>query len=79
MIVIIFNIAIKKTMEVKRLRTLAIEIFKNISKINSKFMKPKSNTKIRPFDIIVNVLSSRSKNIKSTTNRNKKQNLFLKI
>ena len=66
-------------MEVKRLRTLAIEIFKNISKINSKFMKPKSNTEIRPFDIIVNVLSSRSKNIKSTTNRNKKQNLFLKI
>lgn len=66
-------------MEVKRLRTLAIEIFKNVNKINSTFMKPKSNTKIRPFDIIVNVLRSRSKNIESTTNSNKKRNLFLKI
>ena len=45
-------------MEVKGLRTLAIEIFKTINNINSKLMKaifkPKSSAKIRPFDIIAN-------------------------
>ena len=45
------------TMEIKRLRTLATEIFKAINNINPSYMKniltPKTNAKIRPHDIIV--------------------------
>ena len=45
------------TMEIKRLRTLATEIFKTINNINPFHMKnisiPKANAKIRPHDIIV--------------------------
>ena len=44
-------------MEIKRLRTLATEIFKAINNINPSYMKnifsPKTNAKIRPHDIIV--------------------------
>ena len=44
-------------MEIQRLRTLATEIFKTINNINPSYMKdiftPKTNTKIRPHDIIV--------------------------
>ena len=43
------------TMEIKRLRTLATEIFKTINNINCSYMKniftPKTNAKIRPHDI----------------------------
>ena len=46
-------------MEDKRLRTLAIDTFGTINNVNPKFMKdifkPKSNAKIRPFEVIVNV------------------------
>ena len=45
------------TMEIKRLRTLAGEIFKATNNINPSYMKniftPKTNAKIRPHDIIV--------------------------
>ena len=45
------------TMEIKRLQTLATEIFKTINNINPSYMKniftPKTNAKIRPHDIIV--------------------------
>ena len=45
------------TMEIKRLQTLATEIFKAINNINPSYMKniltPKTNAKIRPHDIIV--------------------------
>ena len=44
-------------MEIKRLRTLATEIFKTINNINPSYMKniftPKINAKIRPHDVIV--------------------------
>ena len=44
-------------MEIKRLRTLATEIFKTINNINPSYMKniftSKTNAKIRPHDIIV--------------------------
>ena len=44
-------------MEIKRLQTLATEIFKTINRINPSHMKniftPKPNAKIRPHDIIV--------------------------
>ena len=44
-------------MEIKRLRTLATEIFKTINNINPSYMKniftPKTNAKMRPHDIIV--------------------------
>ena len=45
------------TMETKRLRTLATEIFKAINNVNASYMKniskPETNAKIRPHDIIV--------------------------
>ena len=44
-------------MEIKRLRTLATEIFKTINSINPSYMKniftPKTNAKIQPHDVIV--------------------------
>ena len=44
-------------MEIKRLRTLANEIFKTINKTNPSYMKniftSKTNAKIRPHDTIV--------------------------
>ena len=44
-------------MEIKRLQTLATEIFKTINNINPSYTKkiftPKTNAKIRPHDIIV--------------------------
>ena len=49
-------------MEIKRLRTLAIEIFKTINKINLSFMKDifthKRDPKMRPFEIFVKHRSS---------------------
>ena len=45
------------TMEIKRLRTLATQIFKTINNIDPSYMKnifiPRSNPKNRPHDIIV--------------------------
>ena len=45
------------TMEIKRLRTLATEIFKTINNINPSYIEniftPKTNAKMRPLDIIV--------------------------
>ena len=47
----------KPTMEIRRLRTLAVEIFKTLNKINPPYMKnifrPKKNSKVRQNDIIV--------------------------
>ena len=47
----------KPTMEKQRLRTLAVEIFKNLNEINSPYMKNilthKENAKVRQNDIIV--------------------------
>jgi len=44
-------------MELKRIRTLAIEVFKTINELNPSFMKnvfsAKKNAKIRPNDILV--------------------------
>ena len=47
----------KPTMEIRRLRTLAFEIFKTLNEINPLYMKniftPKENAKVRQNDIIV--------------------------
>ena len=47
----------KPTMEIQRLRTLAVEIFKTLNEINPPYMKniftPKENAKVRQNDIIV--------------------------
>ena len=47
----------KPTMEIRRLRTLAAEIFKTVNEINPPYMKniftPKENAKVRQNDIIV--------------------------
>ena len=47
----------KPTMEIRRLRTLAVEIFKTLNEINPPYMKnifrPKENAKVRQNDIIV--------------------------
>ena len=44
-------------MEIRRLRTLAVEIFKTLNEINPPYMKniftPKENAKVRQNDIIV--------------------------
>ena len=46
----------KPTMEIRRLRTLAVEIFKTLNEINPPYMKnifkPKENAKVRQNDII---------------------------
>ena len=78
-------------MEIKRLRTSAIEIFKTINNINLSFMKyiftPKRDPKIRPYDILVkhhksaryadNVLYSfRSENMASTFFQSKILNIY---
>ena len=45
------------TMEMRRLRTLAVEIFKTLNEINPPYIKniftPKENAKVRQNDIIV--------------------------
>ena len=47
----------KLTMEIQRLRTLAVEIFKTLNEINPPYMKniftPKENSKLRQSDTIV--------------------------
>ena len=47
----------KPTMEIRRLRTLAVEIFKTLNEINPPYIKniftPKENAKVRQNDIIV--------------------------
>ena len=47
----------KPTMMIRRLRTLAVEIFKTLNEINPPYMKniftPKENSKVRQHDIIV--------------------------
>ena len=49
-------------MEIKRLRTLATEIFNTINNINPSYIKniftPKTNAKIQPHDIIVSHLNT---------------------
>ena len=58
-------------MEIKRLRTLATEIFKTINNINPSCMKniftPKTITKIRPHDIIVRLHNTATYGNKSLT------------
>ena len=56
-------------MEVKRLRTLAIEIFKTINNATLKLIKYifKSKAKIRSFDIIVNTCKTTNFGNKSLT------------
>ena len=56
-----YNVLLRKsgkvTMEIKRLRVLAIEIFKAVSNLNPNYMKdifaPKLNPKVRPNSILV--------------------------
>ena len=47
----------KPTIEIRRLRTLAVEIFKTVNEIKSPYMNniftPKENAKVRQNDIIV--------------------------
>ena len=60
----------KPTTEIRRLRTLAVETFKTLNKINPPYMKniftPKENAKVRRNDIIVKrINTSRFSNLKS--------------
>ena len=61
----------KPSMEIKRLRILATEIFKTINNLNPIFMKniftPKVNAKVRPNDIIVKTRNSATYGDKSLT------------
>ena len=61
----------KVTMEIERLRVLAIEIFKKVNNLNPNYMKdiftPKLHPKVRPNDILVkhhNTITYCTKNIR---------------
>ena len=49
--------SIKASMKIKRIKTLAIEIFKTVNELNFNFMKTiftsKTNYTVRPFDLRV--------------------------
>ena len=49
--------SIKEPMKIKRIKTLAIEIFKTFNELNFNFMKTiftsKANSTVRPFDLRV--------------------------
>ena len=53
----------KPTMEIRRLKTLAVEIFKTVNEINPPYMKntfaPKENAKVRQNDIVKRINTSR--------------------
>ena len=53
----LLNLSQKPSMEIKRLRNLALEIFKTINDLNQSFMKSvfsaKLNARVRPNDIIL--------------------------
>ena len=57
----------KPTTEIRRLRTLAVETFKTLNKINPPYMKniftPKENAKVRRNDIIVKRINSNLKSL----------------
>ena len=47
----------KESMKIRRIKTLAIEIFKTVNELNLNFMKTiftsKTNSRVRPFDLLV--------------------------
>ena len=62
----------KVTMEIKRLRVLAIEIFETVNNLNPNYMKdiftPKLHPKVRPNDILVkhhNTITYGTKSLKT--------------
>ena len=62
----------KATMQIKRLRVLAIEIFKTVNNLNPNYMKgiftPKLHPKVRPNDILVkhhNIMTYGTKSLKT--------------
>ena len=61
----------KPSMEIKRIRTLAIEIFKTVNNMNPSFMKnifsPKTDARVRPNNIIVKAHNSATYGDKSLT------------
>ena len=71
-----YNVLLRKsgkvTMEIKRLRVLAIEIFKTVNNLNPNYMKdiftPKLHPKVRPNDILVkyhNTITYGTKSLKT--------------
>ena len=83
----------KPTMEIRRLRTLAVEMFKTLNEINPPYIKniftPKENAKVRQNGIIVKrintirfgtqSLRSRSKNMEQPAIKYKIRNIFSEI
>ena len=62
----------KVTIEIKRLKVLAIEIFKTVNNLNLNYIKdiftPKLHPKVRPNDILVkhhNTITYRTKSLKT--------------
>ena len=62
----------KATMEIKRLRVLAIEIFKTVNNLNPNYVKdiskPKLHPKVRPYNILVkhhNTMTYGTKSVKT--------------
>ena len=46
-------------MKIRRIKTLAVEIFKTVSELNPNFMKTiitsKTNSRVRPFDLLAKI------------------------
>ena len=76
----------KPTMEIRRLRTLAVEIFKTLNEINPPYMKniftPKENAKVRQNDIIVTRINTSrfgTQSLRSLGSNIKSETLFPKF
>ena len=56
-------------MQIRRIKTLAIEIFKTVNERNADFMKAiftcKTNSRVRPFDLLVKNCSTEKSGSKS--------------
>ena len=61
----------KESMKIGRIKTLAIEIFKNVNELNPNFMKTiftsKTNSRVRPFDLLVKNRNTEKYGSKSLT------------
>ena len=64
-------------MKIRRIKTLAIEIFKTVNELNSSFMKTiftsKTNSIVRPFDLIVKNRKDPLANSRNILNRGEVQ------
>ena len=67
------------TMQIKRIKQLAIKIFKTVNKLNPDFMKniftSKQNARVRPYDLLVRSHKTATYGDKSLKNQEKTKNM----